>query len=140
MHVLALELDALQPDLAAPRLVFQRGGPSGPEDAVTMLLPGPIQRSKPWRAETNKLDFKEGCSWQYDMIGPNNERQHGKFQYTKINAPKSFEGTDSFTDEKGFVNSELPQAYWKNEFRSSGAGTDVKVTTVSLLSELQMDQ
>lgn len=83
---------------------------------------------KPWRSETNKLDFKEGGSWQYAMIGPNNERQYGKFQYTKINVPKSFEGTDSFTDEKGFVNSELPQANWRNEFRSSGAGTDVKVT------------
>ena len=86
---------------------------------------------KPWRAETKKLEFEEGGSWQYAMIGPENQRQHGRFQYTKIHAPKSFEGTDVFIDENGLVNSELPQAHWKTEFRSSGSGTDVKVTITS---------
>ena len=82
----------------------------------------------PWHAETKKLDFKEGGAWQYAMVGPNDERQNGKFQYTKISLSKSFEGTDSFTDEKGFVDANLPQANWKVDFRSAGAGTDVKVT------------
>lgn len=86
---------------------------------------------KPWRAETTKLEFKEGGSWQYAMVGPDNERQHGKFLYSKINAPKSYEGTDAFTDEKGFVNAELPQAHWKCEFKTAGAGTDVKITITS---------
>jgi uncharacterized protein YndB with AHSA1/START domain len=83
---------------------------------------------KPWRAETKKLEFQEGGSWQYAMVGPENERHNGKFSYTKINAPKSFEGNDAFTDEKGFVDESLPQTHWKCEFRSSGAGTDVKIT------------
>jgi len=39
----------------------------------------------------------------------------------------SREATDSFTDEKGFIDESLPQAHWKCEFRSSGAGTDVKI-------------
>src|SRR5688572_7801494 len=83
---------------------------------------------KPWRAETKKLEFKEGGFWHYAMIGPDNERSYGKFTYTKINAPKNYEGTDTFTDEKGFVNTDMPQVNWKCEFRSSGAGTDVKIT------------
>lgn len=83
---------------------------------------------KPWRSETKKLEFQEGGSWQYAMVGPEDERHHGKFEYTKIHAPKSYEGVDSFTDEKGFINTELPQCYWKNEFRSAGAGTDVKIS------------
>jgi len=83
---------------------------------------------KPWRAETKKLELHEGGSWQYAMVGPEDERHHGKFQYTKINAMKSLEGIDSFTDEKGFVDTELPQATWKIEFRSAGAGTDVRIT------------
>jgi PhnB protein len=83
---------------------------------------------KPWRAESKKLDFKEGGSWLYVMTGPENQRQDAKFTYTKIHAPKTFEVTDSFTDEKGFVDEKLPQAHWKCEFTSSGAGTDVKVT------------
>ena len=86
---------------------------------------------KPWRAETSKLELKEGGTWQYAMVGPENERQHGKFQYTKLHAPKSFEGTDMFTDEKGFVNADMPQANWKVDFRSAGAGTDVKIAITS---------
>jgi uncharacterized protein YndB with AHSA1/START domain len=82
----------------------------------------------PWRSETNKMEFQEGGSWQYAMVGPENERHHGKFQYLKIRAPKSYEGVDSFTDERGFINPELPQAQWKVEFKSAGAGTDVKIT------------
>jgi uncharacterized protein YndB with AHSA1/START domain len=82
---------------------------------------------RPWRAETKKLEFKEGGSWQYAMIGPDNQRQDGKFTYTKINAPRIYEGTDSFTDEKGFVKEDLPQAHWKCEFKTSGAGTDVQI-------------
>jgi uncharacterized protein YndB with AHSA1/START domain len=83
---------------------------------------------KPWRAETKKLEFKEGGSWHYAMIGPNDERQFAKASFTKIHAPKLFEATDAFTDERGVVDENLPQVYWKCEFRSSGAGTDVKIT------------
>lgn len=83
---------------------------------------------KPWHAETSKLEFQEGGAWQYAMIGPNSERSNGKFSYSKINSPKSYEGTDSFTDEKGFVNEDMPQVNWKCEFKTAGAGTDVKVT------------
>jgi PhnB protein len=93
---------------------------------------------KPWRAETSKLEFKEGGSWQYAMLGPNSERSDGKFTYSKINAPKSYEGIDAFTDEKGFVKPEEPQLHWKCEFKTSGAGTDVKITITSKeLSDLK---
>src|ERR1700754_3512377 len=53
---------------------------------------------KPWHVETKKLEFKEGGLWQYAMVGPENQRHNAKFSYTKINAPKSFEANDSFTD------------------------------------------
>lgn len=82
---------------------------------------------KPWHAETKKIEFQEGGSWQYAMVGPENQRHDAKFLYTKVNAPKSFEATDMFTDEKGFTDETLPQTHWKCEFRSSGAGTDVKI-------------
>jgi len=82
---------------------------------------------KPWHAETKKLEFQEGGSWQYAMVGPENERHHAKASYVKINAPKSFEAFDAFTDEKGFTDESAPQTHWKCEFRSAGAGTDVKI-------------
>jgi uncharacterized protein YndB with AHSA1/START domain len=83
---------------------------------------------KPWKAETKKLEFKEGGTWLYSMVGPDNERHYAKVDYTKINAPKSFEGEDSFSDERGIVNADMPQAHWKVGFTSSGSGTDVTVT------------
>jgi PhnB protein len=83
---------------------------------------------KPWRAETKKLEFREGGSWLYDMVGPENERHHARVEYTKINASRSFEGTDSFADEKGVVNKDMPQTNWRCVFESSGSGTDVTVT------------
>jgi uncharacterized protein YndB with AHSA1/START domain len=93
---------------------------------------------KPWRAETNKLEFKEGGSWQYAMLGPDNQRSDGKFTYSKINAPRSYEGMDAFTDEKGFVNEDMPQLHWKSEFKTAGAGTDVKITiTAKEVSDLK---
>jgi len=33
---------------------------------------------KPWRAETKKFEFMNGGTWQYTMVGPENERQHAK--------------------------------------------------------------
>ena len=83
---------------------------------------------KPWRAETKKFEFKEGGSWLYDMVGPENERHHAKLAYTKIDAPKSFEGKDAFTDGTGTVNKDMPQTAWNCAFKSSGPGTTVTIT------------
>ena len=30
---------------------------------------------KPWKCETQNLDFKEGGRWNYAMVGPANEKQ-----------------------------------------------------------------
>lgn len=83
---------------------------------------------KPWRAETKSLEFKEGGSWLYDMVGPENERHHSKVDYTKIETSNSFEGTDSFTDVNGTVNTSMPQTKWKVDFMKSGTGTTVTIT------------
>ncbi len=82
---------------------------------------------KPWRAETRKMEFKEGGSWQYAMIGPENKKQYAKMSYTEIDAPNSFEANDSFTNEKGVDDKSFPQTTWRCEFKPSGTGTDVKI-------------
>lgn len=83
---------------------------------------------KPWRSETKSMDFKVGGTWLYAMVGPKNERQWSKADYTKIEKGKSFELTDAFTDEKGTVNKNMPQSKWKIEFKDSGTGTTVIAT------------
>lgn len=86
---------------------------------------------KPWRAETKSLEFQEGGSWLYAMVGPDNERHYARVDYTSINAPTSFEGTDTFTDEQGVTSTDMPQTSWKVEFKPSGDGTDVTITITS---------
>ncbi len=83
---------------------------------------------KPWRAETKSLDFKEGGSWLYAMVGPKNEHHYSRADYTKIDNGKSFEGLDAFTDEKGVINKDMPRTKWKVDFKKAGTGTTVVIT------------
>lgn len=83
---------------------------------------------KPWRSETKTFDFKEGGSWLYAMVSPENERHYARADYKKIENGKSFELTDAFTDEKGTVNKKMPQTKWKVDFKNSGQGTTVTAT------------
>lgn len=83
---------------------------------------------KPWRAETKSMDFKEGGSWLYAMVGPEGERHNATVNYTKIDSPNSFEGTDAFADDQGNVNKSMPQTKWKVDFKKSGSGTQVTAT------------
>ncbi|HTF21455.1 MAG TPA: SRPBCC domain-containing protein [Chryseolinea sp.] len=94
---------------------------------------------RPWRAETKSLDFREGGTWEYAMVGPAGERHFALLQYEKIVAPYSFEARDSFTDEKGTINTELPQVQWKVTFKPKGKGTEV-ITTISASSQEPLEK
>ena len=78
---------------------------------------------KPWRAETETMDFKEGGSWLYYMVGPKGERHGSRFDYDEINAPKQFSGTDSFV---GGEMGNLPSSEWTVRFSKAGAGTRIE--------------
>jgi uncharacterized protein YndB with AHSA1/START domain len=82
---------------------------------------------KPWKAETKRMDFREGGSWLYAMVGPNDERHWAKAEYKSITKNKAFEGADMFTDENGNRNPEMPGMYWKVQFIPEGSGTMVQV-------------
>jgi uncharacterized protein YndB with AHSA1/START domain len=80
---------------------------------------------KPWKAETKNMDFKDGGRWLYAMVGPNNERHWARADFSNIQAGKSFEVQDAFTDENGTVDKNMPGMHWKNSFEPSGSGTKV---------------
>lgn len=86
---------------------------------------------KPWRAETKSLDFKAGGKWIYSMVNPENERHFSMVEYTRIDRHNSFEGTDSFSDDKGNKTADLPQTKWKVDFRNESGGTTVKATILA---------
>ena len=85
---------------------------------------------KPWKARTKTMDFREGGYWLYAMVGPDGTEHWGRNDYESITPLKSFTARDSFCDENGKINTELPGAFWKNTFRESSG-----ITTVTILSK-----
>ncbi|WP_223608619.1 SRPBCC domain-containing protein [Chryseobacterium sp. OSA05B] len=81
---------------------------------------------KPWKCETVNQDFKEGGIWQYAMVGPNGEKSYAQVQYGEIMEHRSFDGLDSFCDEKGNINENFGQSKWL--FGFTGIEEGVKVT------------
>ncbi|MBN9293855.1 MAG: SRPBCC domain-containing protein [Flavobacteriia bacterium] len=71
---------------------------------------------KPWRAETKTMDFREGGSWLYAMVGPEGEKHWSKADYIKIIKEKSFTQKDGFCDENGTMDPEYPQNLLENSF------------------------
>jgi uncharacterized protein YndB with AHSA1/START domain len=82
---------------------------------------------KPWRAETKTMDFRVGGFWLYAMVGPNDEKHWARVDFTKIDVNKYFEAADTFCDENGIANSDLPGMDWRNEFHTTDNGTKVVV-------------
>ena len=82
---------------------------------------------KPWKAETKKMDFREGGSWQYGMRGPEGDVQWCFMNFEKIVPQKSYSGTDGFSDEKGNPNTDFPVMHWHTEFIAQGDTTLVKI-------------
>jgi uncharacterized protein YndB with AHSA1/START domain len=74
---------------------------------------------QPWKAKTKSMDFREGGSWHYAMIGPEGEEHWGKIDYKKIQRQKSFTGIDSFTDAEANIKEALPQSNWTVNFTSN---------------------
>lgn len=82
---------------------------------------------KPYRAETKSMDFREGGSWLYCMVGPAGERSWCKEVYKTINAQQSITNEVSFADEAGNEDVDFPTMHWKKEFAALANGTTVNV-------------
>jgi uncharacterized protein YndB with AHSA1/START domain len=84
---------------------------------------------KPWKVKTKKMEFRKGGSWLCIMEGPKGEEHWGRIDYTSVNPLKSFSGIDSFSDKKGNINTNLPQAKWKIDFSELQDTTMVTIET-----------
>ncbi|RXK62363.1 SRPBCC domain-containing protein [Lacibacter luteus] len=80
----------------------------------------------PWRAETKKQDFTPGGFWLYAMVGPEDQRHWARMDYLSITHHKGFEIEDSFCDENGTINPELPVSKGHNVFKETATGTTVE--------------
>lgn len=82
---------------------------------------------KPWKANTQSMDFRNGGTWFYYMEGPDGSRHYCRADYSAIVPTKSYKGLDAFCDENGNINTEFPRMNWDVEFTRSGTGTKVEV-------------
>ncbi|XOV91788.1 MAG: SRPBCC domain-containing protein [Bacteroidota bacterium] len=94
---------------------------------------------KPWKSETSYMDFSVGGYRLYFMIGPNGEKHPGRTDYLEINHHKNFAGEDSFCDEEGNINPEMPVAKFQNLFEPNSSKT-VLIITTEYASETQIQQ
>ena len=87
---------------------------------------------KPYKTRTKSMDFREGGSWLYAMISPENVTNWCRADYKKIEYKKNFSGLDAFCDEDGNVNTEFPRSQFTNKFREDAhaATTTVSITVV----------
>ncbi|MEQ9363943.1 MAG: SRPBCC domain-containing protein [Leptospirales bacterium] len=83
---------------------------------------------KPWRAETKSMDFRVGGHWLYCMVGPAGERHWGRIDYRVIDPGISFEADDSFCDENGVRDDQLPAMRWHVAFELEDGVTKVRIT------------
>lgn len=82
---------------------------------------------KPYKTRTKSMDFREGGSWMYAMVGPDETEHWCRADYKKIEPLKSFSGLDAFCDEKGIINEAFPRSFWTVSFRENGASTLVDI-------------
>lgn len=82
---------------------------------------------KPWKARTKTMDFREGGSWHYAMVGPEGEEHWALANYQKIEPRKTFTGLDAFADSEGKVNKDMPQSKWEVTFIDKGQKTLVQI-------------
>jgi uncharacterized protein YndB with AHSA1/START domain len=94
---------------------------------------------KPWRAQTKSLDFREGGTWFYSMVGPDGTESFCRVDFKKIVPNQSFVANDAFCDENGNITQDFPSMHWKNEFSSSDSGTKVEVE-ITFNSEEDMNK
>lgn len=80
----------------------------------------------PWKSITKAMSFTEGGHRLYCMQGPKGEQHWGKTTYLKIELEKFFEAEDTFCDEEGSINQDIPGSHWEVEFHKVANGTEVR--------------
>lgn len=79
---------------------------------------------EPWNSMTKHMNFEAGGHRLYCMKGP--EGMHwGKTTYLKIKKADFFEAKDSFCDENGEINKEIPGSHWLVKFKETTSGVEV---------------
>ena len=93
---------------------------------------------KPFTAKTKSMEFRDGGHWHYAMVDPEGKEYWGRTEYIKISPIDGYKASDSFTDESGKINSDLPSAIWDVTFTDKNDHTLVQtIVTYPTLEGLE---
>ena len=81
---------------------------------------------KPLTTKTKSMDFSEGGHWHYVMIDQDGQEYWGRLDYQTINPIDHYTALDSFSDESGALNPELPRSSWHVSFTEAAERTVVQ--------------
>lgn len=95
---------------------------------------------QPYCTQTKSMDFREGGSWLYCMISPENEKHWCKADYQKIVPFKNFSGLDAFCDENGKLNMDFPRSLWSNAFIEQTSNTTLVDIVISYNSLADLEK
>ncbi|MCY1226890.1 hypothetical protein D3C87_61240 [compost metagenome] len=82
---------------------------------------------KPWKAKTKSMDFSEGGTWLYAMIGPDGTQHWARADYKDIKVSQSYSAYDAFCDENGTINTDFSRSLWNNTFKQQADSTIVTI-------------
>lgn len=108
----------LRRDFAAPRKTVWDCY-SKPELLDRWFAPSPLT------TRTKHMEFREGGYWHFAMIDPSGAEYWSRQEYVRIDPIESFTARDSFTDETGVPNPDLPGANMTMTFTDKGQITEV---------------
>ena len=92
----------------------------------------------PLTNQTKSMDFTEGGHWLYAMIDTDGTEYWGRMDYLTIQPIDAYSGLDSFCDDKGEINPEMPRANWDVTFKDSGENAIVQtIVTYKSLTDLE---
>ena len=90
---------------------------------------------KPWKAETKSMEFREGGTWLYAMVGPDGTKMWSRADFETILPGQRFTAIDAFCDENGVVNDELPRMHWHCVFSPIEGATLVEINLTLATAE-----
>ena len=76
-----------------------------------------------WPATFTHWDHTVGGKANYTMTGPRGEKASGTWEFVEIDAPRSFTVLDSFADENGTPDPDLPSMRMTFTFEATADGT-----------------
>lgn len=85
---------------------------------------------KPYKTVTKSMDFREGGTWFYGMVSPENECHWCRADYIKIKTHEFYNGLDAFCDAEGNINTEFPRTKWNVTFHDKGEHTLVEINNI----------